>query len=127
MTHAAAVAEAIAILKRKPTGRKERLEAVARLARYGAFSNAQISRITGADARDVAPLTGKTDHSGGKLEPEALVLIGDIIKRHQAGEIDNTLFVRTVDAGTSSVVIGRLTGIPPRSVRRYIARGRDAA
>lgn len=128
MSLARAVMQAKEAWEEKETADKEtRVNNVVELAEWKLFSNRQISHLTGVRMQKVAGYTGKTDTSGGGLTGESLEHILEIIFTRNRGEV-NDLQVRDAhDAGASTRMISRLTGIPQSTVSRATRRHKDAA
>lgn len=86
------------------------------------FSNRNIALITGLNPDTVAKLTGKTDKTGGLLNPESLPFLLDVAK---AWGYDRTIdlpnLLVAVKLGTSWSMACRLTTIP-RSTAQDRAR-----
>lgn len=104
--------------------RQQRFDAAISLAEWGVFSLRQIAKITGISHTAVAGLVqAKNDKSGGKLDPEALEPLVDLMQARRKGEdLDPDQVVEALDAGngTSPYMASKLTDIPRMHlVRRY--------
>lgn len=102
----------------KPT----RIAKVVELGEWGVFSNRQIGIFTGMRIGDVSAHTGKTDTTGGTLKPMALGPILEVMHVKARGETDFYAVKRALDAGTSTIMLSRLTGIPVSTVSRQARR-----
>jgi hypothetical protein len=98
--------------------RQIRFDDARSLGEYHVFSNRNIALIVGLDPAVVGKITGKTDRTGGKLNPETLPLLLDAAK---AWAYDRTILVSNLTAvvklGTSWGMACRLTGIPRSSAQ----------
>ena len=120
-----AVKQAKYAFENKAAANKEtRINNVIELAEWGVFSNQHLSMLTGMRAHDVAEYTGKTDRTGGNLSGASLAPILDIIATKARGEVDDSAVKRALDAGASTRMVSRLTGIAQSTVAR---QGRRAA
>lgn len=107
--------------------REARVNNAIALAEWGVFSNNQISTFTDVEAAKVGEYSRKTDRTGGSLTGESLAPIIDIIVARTTGdagskETRNAIASgvrRAVDAGASTRMISRLSGVPQRTVARY--------
>lgn len=125
MTHpqTTAVEQAIwAYTHRDTMDRQTKLDQVVALAAWGVYSNRQIAMLCGMDPHDVAGFSGKTDRTGGNLNPEALPLILDLIHIDARGEVDFFAVKRALDAGVSGRMLARLTGKSQVTLARHARR-----
>ena len=122
--HRTAVQEANAIYRRRSTLNtpEKRDEAIKVLAGHEVWSNANIHDITGASIWFIHLLAPKSAKTGGKINPETLEDIAEIIRQKDRGELDRSLFERVVDRGTSVYVLSRLSGYSITSTKRYAGR-----
>lgn len=114
MTHQhAAVKEAIYVYRHRDNmDRQTRVDKARSLAEWGCFSNRQIGKLVGLHPHEVSEYTGKKDHTGGRLKPESLPHVLNVIEMHNRGEVNHSLVKRALEAGCSSTMLARLTGRP---------------
>lgn len=123
MRYTAAVREAKSAFERKAGADKEtRINNVVSLAEWQVYSNRQISTFTGMDPHDVAAWTKKTDRTGGNLTGEALGPILEVIAIDARSEVDDYATKRALDAGCSTRMLARLTGLTQSSITRAARR-----
>lgn len=126
MSNRKAVLKAADIYKRRgfftPT---ETAAAVGVLAAQGLWSKAQIVALSGATSTFVKKNVEKTDHTGGKFNPDSLDLILEMFDLMQAGEKNPKLTAAIVDAGTSVRMLSRLTGRPEPSIKYEIGKANE--
>lgn len=115
-----AVQHARHVIQRKHRLDRQQLfdEAVA-LGEWGLFSKRQIASFTGLTEREVSGLIQKTDKTGGRLEPEAIEHIEKIILGDRTPDRVRT----AAEAGCSTPMLVRLTGLPGTTLRRWVAGG----
>lgn len=104
----------------EPIGQQQVDDAVA-LGETKTFSNRHISLITGLDVLFVGELTGKTDKTGGRFNPEALPFIHDLW--HQwatAHTADRRTACSIVRQGVSPGMLSRLTGISRSTIYSWM-------
>lgn len=108
--------------------RQTRVDKARSLAEWGCFSNRQIGKLVGLHPHEVAEYTGKKDHTGGRLKPESLPHVLEVIEIHARGEVSHHAVKRALDAGCSSIMLARLSG-RPQTTLSWQARqvGRAAA
>ena len=122
-----AVQQAIWAFEHKDTmDRQTRVDHATALGAWGCFSNRQISSLTGLDPHDVAFLTGKKDRTGGRLNPEALEAVLNLIHIHARGEVDFFATKRALD-GVSGRTLARLTGRSQVTLARHARRAKEMA
>lgn len=85
------------------------------------FSNFAISLITGLDQTFVASLTGKTDKTGGRFNPEDLPTLLEIALEWRRDGFASAQRLGLVVGTTSPSMISKLTGVP-RSTIYYKTR-----
>lgn len=121
MRHLAALKRAHDIHEHKAEmSRETRIDAAVELGNFGIFSGRHISTFTGLDPVLVSKLVPNPDRNGGRLTPEAIPTIIDIIHAHNRSEIDRNLLRKAVEKGTSVNFLAKLTGIPQRTVARWV-------
>lgn len=121
-----AVEQAIwAYAHRDTMDKQTRLDHVIALAAWGVYSNRQVALLTGMDPHDVAAYSGKTDRTGGNLNPDALPLILDLIHIDARGEVDFFAVKRALDAGVSGRMLARLTGRSQVTLARHARRAKE--
>lgn len=100
-----------------PHERDEQRVAVADLGATGIFSNRVIGRIVGLDAESVCEITGKTDKTGGRLNPESLPMLYDAWLLWQRDSVIDIANIRIAfKLGTSWGMIAKLVGLPKSTV-----------
>lgn len=95
----------------------DRGNAVQILAAQGIWSKAQITTITGATSAYVKKNVDKTDHTGGRFNPDTFDLILELFDINQAGDRNPRLTATIVEAGTSVRMLSRLTGRTESSLK----------
>ncbi|MET4703089.1 hypothetical protein [Frigoribacterium sp. UYMn621] len=119
MTHIPALIQATYAYNHAETqSRNERIAAALELLEWNLFSNRQIAGFTGLPRGIVDGMSTKTDATGGNLPGEAL---GDILKvatAHNRGELDELAIKRAVDAGASTRMVSKLSGVSQSAVSR---------
>lgn len=113
-----AVREAYELYRRRDAFTEmDRGNAVMLLAGQGIWSKAQIANITGATSTYVKKNVEKTDHTGGRFNPDTFDLILELVDINQAGERNPRLVAAIVDAGTSVRMLSRLSGRTESSLK----------
>lgn len=109
--------------------RSEVEKGVKRLASYGVFSNRQIHAIiNGAlSIKVVAELTGKSDRSGGSLNPGSLDLLLSVLYSRAAQDEEYELIAQAVELGTSHHMVSKLTGIHRSTISKRLNRKTDGS
>ena len=101
--------------------RQQRVDDAVALGETGVFSNSNIGLIVGLDVALVGSLTGKTDRSGGRFNPQALPVIYDLWISWARGRTFDVITVRTaVNAGVSPRMIEKLTTIPKSTLYKKL-------
>jgi hypothetical protein len=127
MKHLEALKEARDTYARRDNmSRESKLDAAVALGRYGIFSGRHIAKFTGLDPVVVSKLVPNPERNGGRLSPEAIPTIIEIIHTHNASEIDRNLLKKAVEQGTSVNFLAKLTGIPQRTVARWVDKAYSA-
>lgn len=103
--------------------KEDKYNAIVALAEWHLFSNRQIASFIGASAATVNGVTGKTLRTGGRLKPQALRPVIEVIHMRVRGEIDKPLVRAAVKSGVSVNMLAKLTGIPQRTVARWVGPG----
>lgn len=95
-------------------------DAVKRIGEFDVFSNRQIQAITaGRISRQVvAKITGKSDKSGGSLNPGSLELLRSVLYRRAESESDFDLITQAIELGTSQRMISKLTGVSQSTISK---------
>lgn len=121
MRHLEALKQARDIHARRDTLDKQaRIDAAIELGGYGIFSGRHISTFTGLDPVTVSKLVPNPERNGGRLSPDAIPTIIEIIRAHARSEVDRNLLRKAVEQGTSVNFLAKLTGIPQRTVARWV-------
>ena len=119
MTNITAIKQAsFAFSHRETTTREEKLNTARALAEWGIFSNRQIASLTGLSRPMVDAISSKTDGTGGNLPGESLSHIANAATAHYRGEVDELAIKRAINAGASTRMVSRLTGISQSAVSR---------
>lgn len=111
---AAALNEAIWIRDHADTiSREDLVTSVSTLGLYGVFSSRQISAICNGklSPRFVAGLIGKTDKTGGNLNPGTLEILRGILYSRADKRTDKRLIKAALSEGNSQGMIAKLTGV----------------
>jgi hypothetical protein len=104
--------------RHKDMDRQARFDAAVALGEWGVFSARNIADIVGLPKNVVPALIGKKSRDGGKLNPAALEHIAEVARLWRRGEVDVFATKRAIDAGTTTWVMARLTGISRSQIRR---------
>jgi hypothetical protein len=104
--------------RHKDMDRQARFDAAVALGEWGVFSARNIADIVGLPKNVVPALIGKKSRDGGKLNPAALEHIAEVARLWRRGEVDVFATKRAIDAGTTTWVVARLTGISRSQIRR---------
>lgn len=121
---AAALNEAIWVRDHAETIPKEELfEAVSLLGSYEVFSSRQISAITNGrlSPAAVSGIVGKSDKTGGNLNPGTLEILRGILYSRADKRTDKRLIKAALGEGNSQGMIAKLTGVSQSLVSK-IAR-----
>jgi len=95
-----------------PNSQQAQWDDAVTLGETGVFSNSNISLITGLNPDRVASLTGKTDKTGGRFNPEALPFIYDLrIQWARYGVVSHKDVVFILEMKVSANMLAKLTGI----------------
>lgn len=105
---------------RETMSRESKVDAAVALGRFGIFSGRHIAKFTGLDPVLVSTLVPNPERNGGRLAPEAIPTIIEIIHAHTRSELDRNLMRKAVEQGTSVNFLAKLTGIPQRTVARWV-------
>lgn len=106
MSNLEAVQHASRVYRARENMTREHLinEAIA-LGEWGVWSNRHIAQITGLRPQLVNELTGKTDKTGGRFDPEALSAIITCCNAKARADIDPALVKAALDAGISASLL----------------------
>lgn len=100
--------------------RQQKVDEVISMHEWQVFSNRHLATLTGLRPAFVNELTGKTDRTGGTMNPKRLGTVAEVIVARGNGE-DVKERVRELSAdGFSGTMIARLTGIPGATVARWV-------
>lgn len=111
---AAALNEAIWIRDHTETiTREELVDAVMLLGSYGVFSSRQISAISNGKLSPaaVSGIVGKSDKTGGNLNPGTLEILRGILYSRADKRTDKRLIKTALGEGNSQGMIAKLTGV----------------
>lgn len=88
-------------------------ESIQRIAEYGVFSNRQLQAISNGKVshQAIAKITGKTDKSGGNLNPGTLELLRRVLLSRATSASDFEMIAEAIDQGTSQRMVAKLTGV----------------
>lgn len=106
--------------RRSELSKESKLDAAVALGKFGIFSGRHIAAFTGLDPVTVSKLVPNPERNGGRLSPAAIPTIIDIIHAQARSEVDRNLLRRAVELGTSVNFLAKLTGIPQRTVARWV-------
>lgn len=99
-----------------------KFDAAVALGEWGLFSNRHIAKFTGLSPATVNALITKPERTGGRLEPEALEPVIEVLHMRVRGEIDNAKVRTAIEAGVSVNFLAKLAGIPQRTLARIAER-----
>lgn len=121
MRYLAALKQARDIHARKDNLDKQgKIDAAVALGEWGIFSGRHIAQFTGLDPVLVSKLVPNPERNGGRLSPEAIPTIIDIIHAHTRSEVDRNMLRQAVELGTSVNFLAKLTGLSQRTVARWV-------
>jgi hypothetical protein len=105
--------------------RDELIVLIKDIASYNVISARQIARLSqGAiSASSVTRIVKKRTKTGGKLNPESLEAIREIIFEFDLGRVDWQKVLGVISSGTSVEVFVRLSGISRSTLYRKIRHG----
>jgi hypothetical protein len=91
------------------------------LAEYDIFSNRQIQAICRNELSytTIGGYTNKTSKNGGKLNPESLEDLRDILFSRHNDQINYKAIERALQAGTSQGMISKLTGVAQSTISKH--------
>jgi hypothetical protein len=112
--------------RRENLDRQQKVDAAVSLGEWGIFSGRHIAQFTALDPATVNKLISNPDRNGGRLSPEAIPTIIEIIFMRQRSEIDTKLVRKAVEQGTSVNFLAKLTGTPQRTMARWVDKGFSA-
>lgn len=125
MSQYPAVKEALDLYRcHENLNREGKVNAAMSLMEWGVFSNRHIASFSGLSPSYVNGLSKKGDHSGGRLDPEALPLVIDLIHAANRGEHSYRAVAKALDAGISGHMLARLTGRPQSTLARQARTAR---
>lgn len=96
--------------------------AVKSLGECRVFSSRQISAIINGRMTHstIAQLIGKTDRTGGSLNPGTLDILRNILYGRANNKTDYALIKQALDDGTSQNMVSKLTGVSQGSISRKV-------
>lgn len=91
------------------------------LAEYSVFSNRQMQAICGnvISYTTIGGYTRKTSKNGGRLAPESLEDIREILFEKHNGRINYKAIERVLQCGTSQGMISKLTGVAQSTISKH--------
>lgn len=97
------------------------------LSDYGVFSNRQIANLLNNrfNHSKIKKFTGKSQKTGGRLSPESLEDIREVLFSKNRNQIDYEAVSRAVKAGTSQSMITKLSGVSQSSISRRLTSGNN--
>lgn len=103
--------------------RAKLFEVIENIGEYGIFSARQLSALTENQIshQTVTKLCGKTEKTGGKLNPKSLDEIKQCFHDRINNKVDYSLISKILGSGTSQGMLGKLTGISQAKISRGIA------
>jgi hypothetical protein len=105
---------------RNKLDRQQKVDAAVSLGEWGIFSNRNIAKFAGLDPSVVNGVLSNPARNGGRLTPEALPTLIEIIHTRIRGEINTNLVRLAVQQGVSVNYLAKLTGLPQRTVARWV-------
>lgn len=102
-------------------------EAVRLLAGHGIWSLAHIAAIVGVSRDFVRTRYDKSDHTGGRFNPETLDLILEEFELKDRNESNEFLTARIIELGTSSGLLAKLIGQPWSTVKWRAGKAKAVA
>lgn len=105
---------------RSPNNMQPQVEDCRALASTGLFSNRHLEAITGLPETQIARITRKTDHTGGRLAVHTLPLLMRLRGDYALGLRNERLLRIILNQGTSRATVTKLTGISRKTVVRMI-------
>jgi hypothetical protein len=103
----------------------QRDEAVKLLIEHGVWSITHITQIAGVSRHYARQRFDKSDHTGGRFNPDTLELILEEFALKDARETNPRLTAHIVQQGTSSGFLARLLGQPWSSVKWRVRRANE--
>ena len=104
---------------RNTMSRQDRVDAVVELAEWGVFSNRHLALISGLRPAFVNELTGKTDKTGGTINPARLGDLANAVDARNRGEDVRKRVADLLADGFSTTMVARLTGWSASTVGRW--------
>lgn len=97
------------------------IERLQDLAEYEIFSNRQLQSICGSaiSYTTIGGYTRKTSKNGGRLAPEGLEDIREILFEKHNGRINYKAIERVLQTGTSQGMISKLTGVAQSTISKH--------
>lgn len=97
------------------------IERLQDLAEYEVFSNRQMQAICGntISYTTIGNYTRKTSKNGGRLAPESLEDIREILFEKHNGRINYKAIERVLQTGTSQGMISKLTGVAQSTISKH--------
>jgi hypothetical protein len=97
------------------------IERLQDLSEYGIFSNRQMQAIckNTISYTTIGGYTNKRSKNGGRLSPESLEDIRDILFEKHAGRINYKAIERVLQTGTSQGMISKLTGVAQSTISKH--------
>jgi hypothetical protein len=111
--------------RREALDKQARYDAAVALGAFGIFSARQIAGFVGISHQQASALIGKKDRTGGRLNPLALRPLLEISQQWAREELDNASVVAALDAGVSTWLAARLSGIPRSTLMRRYVKGKE--
>jgi hypothetical protein len=105
-----------------PDNAQPQFDDAAELGETRVFSNRNIAAITGLSTEVVGKITGKTDKSGGRLNPEYLQDAYDMWLDFARDDHVNPEILSRIHNGISLRFVAKLTGIPYARLQRTAAK-----
>ncbi|MDF2990246.1 MAG: hypothetical protein K0S37_760 [Microbacterium sp.] len=99
-----------------------RLNAVTTLGKHGLWSLTQIVAISGVPMHDVRRTISKSDHTGGRFNPDTLSLLVEEFELRSSGGLNDALTARIIQEGTSLGMTAKLLGVTPGTIRTQLER-----
>lgn len=108
--------------RRHEYDKAQKIAAALELGELHVFSGRQISVIVSLPHTEVSKLISKADKTGGKITIAALRPLLRVAQLRRLGEVDVFAVKEARDAGVSSWLAAKLTGVPRRTLDRWLDR-----
>lgn len=104
-------------------GEEELRGTIVQLTEKNVFSIRQISNMCGKSPATLSRIVQRTSRTGGKLNPQHLEEIRDLIFQQDIDQVDWQTVKKITSDGTSADMLSRISGIPKSTIHRKISSG----